>query len=165
MGGGQTSFARARGWVAGSTREVSGNLYPGIRAVSTYPGDCGSTRIWVSGQKAERASSLCIRAEQAYPGRPIRAKQAIRVSGRNLGIRATHWSQLVPAGTSWYQLVTWESLKIYTTTVGAQKGHRCINDWCIKNFERERQIIYTTTVVQGPLEPSPTVVVYILRLS
>ena len=54
-----------------------------------------------------------------------------------------------------------ERLKIYTTTVGAQKGHRCINDWCIKNFERERQIIYTTTVVQGPLEPSPNVVVYI----
>ena len=45
------------GWLAGSIREVSGNLYPGIRAVLTYLGDYGSTRIRVSGQKSGRCVS------------------------------------------------------------------------------------------------------------
>ena len=37
-------------WVASSTPEISGNLYPGIWAISINPGDRGSTRIRVSGQ-------------------------------------------------------------------------------------------------------------------
>ena len=87
--------------MAGSIREVSRNLYPSIRVISTYPGDYGSTRIRASGQKAGRASSLGIRAEPTYPGRPIRAKQAIRVSGRTSRYPDKSECQLVPAGTSW----------------------------------------------------------------
>ena len=105
-------YAAITPWVAGSIREVSGNLYPGIRAVLTYPGDYGSTRIRVSGQKAGRAWSLCIQAEQTireeqsgqnkpsgYPGETWASKQTIGAS----------WDQLVPASTqlvpAGYQLV------------------------------------------------------------
>ena len=79
-------------WVAGSTREVSGNLYPGIRAVSTNPGDCGSTRIRVSGQKAES----CVSGQN----KPIREDQ----SGQNKpsGYPGETWASGQSIGASWY---------------------------------------------------------------
>ena len=99
-----------RSWVAGSLREVSGNLYPGMRAISlnlsgrlriyTYPGIRAKGwksflavypgRTSLSGQtNPGKKSHPGIRAKPGHPGYPLESA-------------GTGWYQLGPAGTSWY---------------------------------------------------------------
>ena len=86
-------------WVAGSIREVSGNLYPsnfnlsGRLRIYTYPG------IRAKGWKSFLA---------VYPGRTSLSGQTHPGKKNHPGIRAKpgHMGNpLEPAGTSWYQLV------------------------------------------------------------
>ena len=63
-------------WLAGSIREISRTVYPGIQAELDYPSDHGCTRIRASWKKVGKASWLCIQAEQTNqgPAPGIRAK-------------------------------------------------------------------------------------------